>query len=216
MERSFPIILCELRKEKGLSQKEAAAQLGVSQALLSHYEKGIRECSQSFLIKAAEFYEVSCDYLLGRTVAKNVINTAAESIFDEKHSDSDPTPQTLIKASMAITHSMRNGDKAHGVNVDLLFAVELYKIILIQANAGNLPKNWAGRSYKDGKICCSKAFLDVLNAIADGAIKPQPNPHPDADAPIPEAVQTLIKYAENFIFSNLSESLPPLPLEFFK
>ena len=39
MERSFPIILCELRKEKGLSQKEAAAQLGVSQALLSHYEK---------------------------------------------------------------------------------------------------------------------------------------------------------------------------------
>ena len=35
--------LYELRTEKGLSQKEAANDLGVSQALLSHYEKGIRE-----------------------------------------------------------------------------------------------------------------------------------------------------------------------------
>ena len=35
--------LSSLRKEKGLSQKEAAAGLGVSQALLSHYENGIRK-----------------------------------------------------------------------------------------------------------------------------------------------------------------------------
>ena len=71
MERKFPIILCELRKEKGLSQKETAAKLGISQALLSHYEKGIRECGQEFLIKAADFYDVSCDYLLGRTKEKD-------------------------------------------------------------------------------------------------------------------------------------------------
>ena len=38
--------LSSLRKEKGLSQKEAAAGLGVSQALLSHYENGIRECGR--------------------------------------------------------------------------------------------------------------------------------------------------------------------------
>ena len=41
--------LSSLRKEKGLSQKEAAAGLGVSQALLSHYENGIRECGLDFL-----------------------------------------------------------------------------------------------------------------------------------------------------------------------
>ena len=35
--------LSSLRKEKGLSQKEAAAGLGVSQALLSHYENGVRK-----------------------------------------------------------------------------------------------------------------------------------------------------------------------------
>lgn len=40
MEKSFPVILSELRKERGLSQKDAASSLGISQALLSHYEKG--------------------------------------------------------------------------------------------------------------------------------------------------------------------------------
>ena len=44
MKSDFPRVLSLLRKEKGISQKEAANQLGVSQALLSHYEKGIREC----------------------------------------------------------------------------------------------------------------------------------------------------------------------------
>ncbi len=40
--------LYELRTEKGLSQKDAANDLGVSQALLSHYEKGIREFGLDF------------------------------------------------------------------------------------------------------------------------------------------------------------------------
>lgn len=67
MNADFPRILTLLRKEKGISQKEAACSLGISQALLSHYEKGIRECGLEFLIKTADFYHVSCDYLLGRS-----------------------------------------------------------------------------------------------------------------------------------------------------
>lgn len=63
----FPRLLTLLRKERGLSQKQAATDLKVSQALLSHYEKGIRECGLDFLLCAAEYYGVSCDYLLGRT-----------------------------------------------------------------------------------------------------------------------------------------------------
>ena len=63
----FPRILTLLRKERGLSQKRAAADLGISQALLSHYEKGMRECGLDFLARAASYYGVSCDYLLGRT-----------------------------------------------------------------------------------------------------------------------------------------------------
>ena len=67
MNSDFPRIITFLRKERGLSQKQVAADLGISQALLSHYEKGIRECGLDFLVKAADYFEVSCDYLLGRT-----------------------------------------------------------------------------------------------------------------------------------------------------
>lgn len=67
MNSEFPRILTLLRKERGISQKQAAAALGVSQALLSHYENGIRECGLAFVVRASEFYGVSCDYLLGRT-----------------------------------------------------------------------------------------------------------------------------------------------------
>ncbi len=67
MNSDFPRIISLLRKERGISQKKAAADLGISQALLSHYEKGIRECGLEFLVKAADYYNVSCDYLLGRS-----------------------------------------------------------------------------------------------------------------------------------------------------
>ena len=60
----FPRVLTHLRKEAGISQKKAAESLGISQALLSHYEKGIRECGLIFLVRAADFYGVSVDYLL--------------------------------------------------------------------------------------------------------------------------------------------------------
>jgi len=67
----FPRILALLRKERGLSQKQAATDLGVAQALLSHYEKGKRECGLAFLVKAADYYNVSADYLLGRSPASD-------------------------------------------------------------------------------------------------------------------------------------------------
>lgn len=65
MNNAFARRMTELRRKKGITQKQAAASLGISQALLSHYEKGARECGLDFLIRAAAFYQVSCDYLLG-------------------------------------------------------------------------------------------------------------------------------------------------------
>ena len=60
----FNRIIKLLRKERGITQKQAAEDLGVSQALLSHYEKGIRECGLDFVVRVADYYNVSCDYLL--------------------------------------------------------------------------------------------------------------------------------------------------------
>lgn len=71
LNRDFPRILTLLRKEKELSQKQAAQDLNIPQALLSHYEKGIREPGLEFIVRAARYYGVSCDYLLGCTPHRN-------------------------------------------------------------------------------------------------------------------------------------------------
>ena len=63
---SFGVVLCALRRDKGYSQRQAALELGVSQALLSHYENGAREPKLDFVVKACDYYGVPADYILGR------------------------------------------------------------------------------------------------------------------------------------------------------
>ena len=57
--------LKELRKEKGLTQKEVARRFNLNSVTYLHYEKSQREPSLSLLAEFAVFYEVSVDYLLG-------------------------------------------------------------------------------------------------------------------------------------------------------
>ena len=66
----FSRTLSLLRQERGGSQRTAAGDLGISQALLSHYENGIREPGLAFVVRACEYYHVSADFLLGRTLAR--------------------------------------------------------------------------------------------------------------------------------------------------
>ena len=63
--------LALLRKEKKISQRTAASDLQISQALLSHYENGLREPGLSFVVRAADYYGVSCDYMLGRSMSRD-------------------------------------------------------------------------------------------------------------------------------------------------
>ncbi len=80
---NFNRILTLLRKERGMTQKEAAASLGVSQALLSHYEKGIRECGLDFVVRSADFYGVSCDYLLGRSPDRTGVTLTVDDLPED-------------------------------------------------------------------------------------------------------------------------------------
>jgi len=66
----FSMNLGKLRQEKGLSQRQAAAELGISQALLSHYETDAREPKLDFVIRVCEYYSVTTDYILGRTIER--------------------------------------------------------------------------------------------------------------------------------------------------
>ena len=59
--------LKELRKKKGISQLKLATDLNTTQNTISRYETGEREPGIDELIKIADYFNVSVDYLIGRT-----------------------------------------------------------------------------------------------------------------------------------------------------
>ena len=70
MKSGFSETLSRLRHDKNFSQRKVAGDLGISQALLSHYENGAREPKLEFVVRACEYYAVSADYMLGRVTKK--------------------------------------------------------------------------------------------------------------------------------------------------
>lgn len=98
MVTDFSRTLSLLRQEKGLSQRKAAAALGISQALLSHYENGIREPGLAFVTKVCNFYHVSADYLLGRTASRDGAMIEYDDLYDS--SDEKGTLRGSIMATL--------------------------------------------------------------------------------------------------------------------
>ena len=69
--------LKELRKEKGLSLKEMGKIFGMSDSAIRQYEIGDRKMHSEILLKYADYFNVTTDYLLYRTNNK--------ALFDEKN-----------------------------------------------------------------------------------------------------------------------------------
>ena len=59
-----------LREDRDLTQTQIAQMLGMSQTGYSKYETGENDIPTAVLIKLADFYQTSTDYLLGRTDKK--------------------------------------------------------------------------------------------------------------------------------------------------
>ncbi len=118
MNADFPRILTLLRKERGISQKQAAAELGISQALLSHYEKGIRECGLDFVVKTADFYNVSCDYLLGRSPERTGAKLTIEDI-----PEADQGKENTLRGSILPTLNKKLIFNALNIVFDMLLNI---------------------------------------------------------------------------------------------
>ena len=102
MERTFPETLSALRRERNISQRTAAAELNISQALLSHYENGAREPGLNFVCRACDYYGVSADYLLCRSDRVNPareIASGAEQIMNEMQQLLDKAKQGIKQLS---------------------------------------------------------------------------------------------------------------------
>ncbi len=97
MNADFARVLSLLRQEKGISQRKAAQALGISQALLSHYENGIREPGLNFVTKACDYYHVSADYLLGRSLSRDGAVIEAEELVDASDGKEDLKGSVMAK-----------------------------------------------------------------------------------------------------------------------
>ena len=105
----FSRTLALLRQEKGISQRKAAKDLGVSQALLSHYENGVREPGLAFVRSACDYYGASADYLLGRTLDRYGTVITEQELYDssdEKGSLRGSVAATLQKKLLVNTTNL--------------------------------------------------------------------------------------------------------------
>ena len=102
MKEDFAAAMAALRRERGLSQRKVAADLGISQAQLSHYENGAREPGLNFVCRACDYYGVSADYLLCRSERANPMQEvagAAEKVLDNMQQLIDTARQGIKQLS---------------------------------------------------------------------------------------------------------------------
>lgn len=64
--------LRDMREDSDLSQAQVAAILGIQQTVYSRYERGVQTIPLEHLIKLADYYKVSLDYLTGRSTKKSI------------------------------------------------------------------------------------------------------------------------------------------------
>lgn len=200
MSADFALRLTDLRKEKNISQKEAASCLGVSQALLSHYEKGIRECKLDFLKKACDYYDVTADYLLGfsdnrQGISDVYIKTGLET-------DSELKTKTIFRAIVSLIEKLSaSGDTAENrLKEEMLLSV--YRFALLSVKYGVSDKDWFEIDVKDGEILAAR----VLDKMFSGT-RQKDKSSENAYSEEPEFLKTIIHHSEELIRDRYNKML---------
>ena len=127
MASDFSRTLALLRREKKISQRTAAGDLGVSQALLSHYENGLREPGLSFVVRAADYYGVSCDYLLGRSMARDGSAVPAGRMDVQESAELEKS-HVVQAVSLLLDLAQQTGSMQLPREIEDYLSVVLYKV----------------------------------------------------------------------------------------
>ena len=195
----FSNVLSQLRKERGISQKKAASELGISQALLSHYEKGIRECGLDFIIKCSEYYGVTTDYLLGVSENRNGIDNDYLSTLD-----SDKTMLSKATKYLLDIVAASSSDPAEKGFVYDYYLLSLYRGALTLAKAGIIPKELFKIDYTIAKDLASAAI-----AIQDAKfVLIEDRSRTGVDSSQRTVINELIEEAEMLIMNDLHTYMP--------
>ncbi len=76
--------LKKIREKKGITQIKLSTEIEVSQELISHYEQGISKPNIDNLMKLADYFNCSTDYLLNRTSIPTVFRIGSDEISDNE------------------------------------------------------------------------------------------------------------------------------------
>ncbi len=187
MSTSVSTRLVALRKEKSLSQKDAAAALGVSQALLSHYEKGIRECGLDFLCRASAFYDVSTDYLLGLSETKMM----SDALFAEYEipQDSEVRMSTVFRSSVYLMDKLSAFGKNYSTKIRTIYVLTIYRLYLSALRQGAVPSHDSVK--KEVAPFLAEGIIDniVDSLVFDGDAKSKRGEQ------LPKSMETIINEA---------------------
>lgn len=211
----FPRILTLLRKEKNISQKQAAEDLGIQQALLSHYEKGKRECGLEFLLKAAEYYNVTTDYLLGKSPVSNgavITNSNIQDADDPQKAKnlsaeelSATFAKKLVNNSVDVIYSLLAKTKNSMLmdKIQDIFSCAVYRAfrLIYKTNSANdknlfkIPEETADclTSAEEG-VACAKAEL----AISGAEQQSPPISRPELEKEYGKSASVLLNMVMNF------------------
>ncbi|GGE58368.1 helix-turn-helix domain-containing protein [Priestia taiwanensis] len=89
--------LRRLRKQEGLTMKELGQKLHLAESTISGYEIGNRTPDYETLGRIADFFEVSIDYLLGRSTDKELINNPELGLWFKDIQDASPEKQEELR-----------------------------------------------------------------------------------------------------------------------
>lgn len=128
----------ELRKQKGLTLVELGKEVNLANNTLSQYERGVREPNISMLIKLADYFNVSIDYLIGREPKSKTIKSYQYYIINEDYTLNETgvtVPTSELEAPVldesefeALKYSLESNDKLSDSLYDLcrLYYSKLY------------------------------------------------------------------------------------------
>lgn len=199
MNTNFSTRLAALRKEKKLSQKTAAAALGVSQALLSHYEKGIRECGLDFLKRTCEYYDVSSDYLLGLCSEKKKLDSEPAQTKPPLKEDSIVKSLRLSAAKICERSGMSQDETENCLN--RLSALSAYRMVLMLADKNPEDRAWLVQALEAENLL-SACVLQHNSTLK----KDSSDSHIFKDEP--EMLKNIIDSCECFIAERISPAKP--------
>jgi len=195
MTTEFSRALSLLRQERGVSQRAAAKELGVSQALLSHYENGAREPGLKFLARVCDYYDVTADFMIGRTMMRDGAGIQPELLFkagDDRDnrlrgSAAALMSKRLLCNSISLLFDIL-GKTSHRVLISAVlryFSAAFYKVFrLIYVYAGRNPSGFFSIHESYYAPACDAELFSAEAHIRAILAKRRPAGAPDGEAPV--------------------------------